>query len=439
MALEGTLEDFSLADIFQLIGIQRKTGILTLKSAGGETVTVTFHNGMVVGADSSPKKLEDRLGKVLMKTGLITPEQLKEALELQQKTLQKIGFIMVDQRYLTREELREALQIQVAQMIYRLFRWNSGEYFFDQKSRVDPNADESIAPMSAESILMEGIQMIDEWPLIQKRIPDFSMVFKPMIRMDEIATTSEDEAEGDDEIDALLGGVDGTAKPAHHAPETDKVRLNREEEEIFRLVDGKNSVSDIIESSKLGEFHTCKALHDLLERNIIESVRTAAVPAHEATVPAFAPAAQKGMNLTFAYPVVGIVVAALVFLNLGDPLRLATFHFFSSGTREGIRTGLDASRLDLVDSAIVLYFSVNGKLPEDLADLVTERYLRQEDVMDSQERPFFYEANGNNYQLAGKNADGNPDDASMIRRALTPGEHRSSNPDEETTTIHLQN
>ena len=32
MALKGTLKDFSLADIFQLIGIQRKTGVLTLKN-----------------------------------------------------------------------------------------------------------------------------------------------------------------------------------------------------------------------------------------------------------------------------------------------------------------------------------------------------------------------------------------------------------------------
>ena len=30
MALKGTLRDFGLADIFQLIGIQRKTGLLVL-------------------------------------------------------------------------------------------------------------------------------------------------------------------------------------------------------------------------------------------------------------------------------------------------------------------------------------------------------------------------------------------------------------------------
>ena len=44
MALEGTLRDFSLADIFQLIGLQRKTGVLTLRGKD-ETVTVTILDG----------------------------------------------------------------------------------------------------------------------------------------------------------------------------------------------------------------------------------------------------------------------------------------------------------------------------------------------------------------------------------------------------------
>ena len=34
MALQGTLKDFGLGDIFQLIGIQRKTGILDSTDLG---------------------------------------------------------------------------------------------------------------------------------------------------------------------------------------------------------------------------------------------------------------------------------------------------------------------------------------------------------------------------------------------------------------------
>jgi len=68
MALEGTIRDFGLPDIFQLIGLQRKTGLLTLTNEkDDESVTVTFENGMVVMADSSARRLEDRLGNVLVK------------------------------------------------------------------------------------------------------------------------------------------------------------------------------------------------------------------------------------------------------------------------------------------------------------------------------------------------------------------------------------
>ena len=93
MALEGTLRDFSLADIFQLIGLQRKTGVLTLRSKD-DTVTVTFLDGKVVGADSLNRRLENRLGTVLMRTGFLTQDQLKRSLEIQKETLQRLGFIL---------------------------------------------------------------------------------------------------------------------------------------------------------------------------------------------------------------------------------------------------------------------------------------------------------------------------------------------------------
>ena len=93
MALEGTIKDFGLPDIFQLIGLQRKTGILTLKHEKDE-VTVTFENGMVVTADSSTKRLEDRLGNVLVKQGKLTKERLDEALQTQKATLQRLGHVL---------------------------------------------------------------------------------------------------------------------------------------------------------------------------------------------------------------------------------------------------------------------------------------------------------------------------------------------------------
>src|SRR5512141_3035688 len=112
MALEGTLRDFSLADIFQLIGLQRKTGVLTLRGKD-DTVTVTFLDGKVVAADSLNKRLENRLGSVLVKTSRLPPEQLHRALEIQRETLQRLGFILTHYNIISQESLRAALNLQI--------------------------------------------------------------------------------------------------------------------------------------------------------------------------------------------------------------------------------------------------------------------------------------------------------------------------------------
>src|SRR2546430_6629559 len=133
MALEGTLKDFSLADIFQLIGLQRKTGVLTLRGSD-DTVTVTFLDGKVVGADSLSKRLENRLGTVMLKSGVLTQDQLNRALEIQKETLQRLGFILTHYGIISAEALKHAIQLQLMQIVYRLFRWKDGDYHFSQET-----------------------------------------------------------------------------------------------------------------------------------------------------------------------------------------------------------------------------------------------------------------------------------------------------------------
>ena len=168
MALHGTLKDFGLGDIFQLIGIQRKTGILTLEGTE-DTVTVKFLEGQVVGADTKRRSVEELLGAVLVRTGRITEPQLREALRTQKQTLQRLGYVVVKSGAISEEDLIEALRVQSLQIIYRLFRWHNGEYNF--RGVEDLEYDERhFIPISAETILMEGARMIDELPIIERRI-----------------------------------------------------------------------------------------------------------------------------------------------------------------------------------------------------------------------------------------------------------------------------
>ena len=179
MALEGTIRDFGLPDIFQLIGLQRKTGILTLKNEKDQ-VTVAFENGMVVAADSSTKRLEDRLGNVLVKQGKLSKERLDDALLTQKATLQRLGHVLTTQNAITVKDLKEAITVQISQLVFKVFRWRDGEYHFAPTDTVDYDR-ENFAPMSADFILMEGIRMVDEWPIIEKKIPSMDIVFRTSV------------------------------------------------------------------------------------------------------------------------------------------------------------------------------------------------------------------------------------------------------------------
>ncbi len=74
---------------------------------------------------------------------------------------------------ITKERYRQMAQLQFNETLYRLFSWKSGTYAFEQGAvHYDP-AD--VTPVRAESVLMEGFRMVDEWPVIRKRIPRYDM------------------------------------------------------------------------------------------------------------------------------------------------------------------------------------------------------------------------------------------------------------------------
>src|SRR5512135_852881 len=241
MALEGTIRDFGLPDIFQLIGLQRKTGLLSLTNERDkETVTITFEGGMVVMADSSARRLEDRLGNVLVKQGKITRERLEEALAMQRQTLQRLGHILASASAITTKDLRDALQVQISQIVFRVFRWRDGRYQFTPAENVDYDR-ENFAPMSTDFILMEGIRMVDEWPIIEKKIPTFDVVFRPVVDPALI------------EVGAGAGADGSGSERRTPASSTGRIRLSPEEERVFRKVDGTRTVQGIIDATGAAE------------------------------------------------------------------------------------------------------------------------------------------------------------------------------------------
>ena len=405
MALEGTIKDFGLPDIFQLIGLQRKTGVLTLTSEK-DIITVTFENGMVVMADSSSKRLEDRLGSVLVKQGKLSKERLDEALQTQKATLQRMGHILVTGNFITQQDLKEALQVQVSQIVYRVFRWRDGHYHFAPTDAVDYDR-ENFQPLSADFILMEGIRMVDEWPIIEKKIPSMDVVFRAVVDASMI------------EVGASTPSEDVLAGKRAAASSLSKIRLSQEEERVYRKVDGTRTVQAIVDSTGMGEFDVCKILFDLLNRNIITFAgRGMGGPSETSIGRVEAPASPVTGYVTLG--VAAALALAGAIANWGRPFGVVTLPPLLEGSYSSMLDAVAEARLQRLDRALQAHRFAYGALPDKLGELEKRGLVDSSYLKDPWARPYHYALTQDGYLLRVADDGGRQLPHSTIERRFPP-------------------
>lgn len=230
MALEGSLSDFGLADILQLIYFQRKTGMLTLEGKL-DRVKLLFSEGNIVGAESKRRIEDNRLGKILVKKGLISETDLKAALQDHKKSGAKLGSNLLKKNLVTHDALIDILMNQISETVIQLFTWKQGSYEF--AAQAVPVDKELGCSLDTQHILMEGLRIVDEWSVIKGKIT----------------------------IDTIFRQTG-----------TETEELTGEENDILSLVNGENDVSAIVDLTGRDNFEVSKTLLSLMERGVIEVV-----------------------------------------------------------------------------------------------------------------------------------------------------------------------
>src|SRR4030066_2294578 len=175
MALQGTLKDFSITEIIQLIGQQLKTGVLKIRR-GKSLVEISFVDGMIVHVYSNYRGEKALIGEILVKAQLITDEQLERVLKVQKEALKYIGEILVELGLLTKEDILKVITPQIYETIYDLFWWEDGAFNFDLKL-VESYKKIPFA-LSTEQVLLNILRMVDEWWEIEKKIFSPHLVFE---------------------------------------------------------------------------------------------------------------------------------------------------------------------------------------------------------------------------------------------------------------------
>ncbi len=160
MALEGSLRDFDLFSLFNMIKTQGKSGTLVLSRAQ-EFVKIFFDQGEIVGCDSNQVPMEDRVGALLVRLGRLSGEELVAMIQHQRQTLKRMGTLLLESGRVTPQDLEDALFNQAMSIINRTFRWVEGDYRFDSILPLDLDR-EHFPPCPVDTVHMEAAQIMDE-------------------------------------------------------------------------------------------------------------------------------------------------------------------------------------------------------------------------------------------------------------------------------------
>ena len=176
MAIEGPLRELGIHDVFQLLDLSRKTGVLRVNSELRHNAgTLYFEAGAITFAEirSNPHPL----GAALLGAGKITEADLDRARDMQQRLGDKrrLGDILVSLGAITARELQRQVRFQIEEVVFEVMSWREGYFSFTDGALTDLPSGATVR-IPTEALLMEGARRIDEWSRMETRIPHLGVV-----------------------------------------------------------------------------------------------------------------------------------------------------------------------------------------------------------------------------------------------------------------------
>ncbi|MBW2261147.1 MAG: response regulator [Deltaproteobacteria bacterium] len=237
-AFAGSTEAITAGEVMQLLLLNMAKGTFELQGPEDMKALIYFAQGRVALARLKGGPDEFLLGRYLLKEDMITSEELRRILDGKEDK-RPIGEKLIMMGYISRDDLDMALTRQTTEVLYEILRWQSSHYRL-LPGRIPEDAEKLNLSIPVGEMLMEGLRRVDEWRLIESKIPDFDLV--------PIKTAAGLEAVGPD------------------------TTLAAEEARVLDFVNGTNTIREIIRETRLGSFEVCKILHQMLTMKVIRRV-----------------------------------------------------------------------------------------------------------------------------------------------------------------------
>lgn len=236
--ISGQLSETPLFVVVRRLQRESLSGTLSV-IRGDQVRQLIFENGELCAARSSRE--DHRIGATLVRWGYISEENLRDALETQRRTLERLDRILVEKGLVTRVVVDSEARRQMEQIVFSTLGWPDGTFHF----QADTGAFELDVPISlSQEMIIEGI----------RRIPE------------------------SEQFTELLGDLSGIPWLTRDPLSTGSLRLLRDAVEVLSRIDGRVTLRDLLESSAVSGTAGAKILYSLLFAGIIEVRKPGDVP-----------------------------------------------------------------------------------------------------------------------------------------------------------------
>jgi len=256
------------ADLFQVLSALIKGGKRSgkLRVENQKSVIhsdLMLHEGNLVHASST--MYSQRFGDLLVHKGLITVEDLQDALETQKEQKGKhLGEILVAEKLIQAEIIPQLVYHQIECVLYELLSWADAKFFFE----------ESATPLQQEFVVFADYEIVDG-RLIQREGSS-----EPKGR--------DVLGDADKNLAILLMIKEKMPNPSAVVKRTAQEpvsELSEEQKQVIALVNGQHSINDLLVLSDLDYFATYTALFQIFSSGLIEIQKEAPASAPAASAP----------------------------------------------------------------------------------------------------------------------------------------------------------
>jgi len=361
-SLRGDLKDFGIADVFQLIGQQRKTGVLEF-NGDGQQIQILFDQGAVVSAAPIGSWPDAALGEMLMRCGLLSRDRVDELRRECGASARTLSGVVAARGWLGEDEIRKIEELLTRETIFSVLRWESGSFDFTAKE-IEHDRSGGLL-LGAEQILMDGLRMVDEWRSFADLVPSEDTVFRRLLSFEQYGE--------------------------RYSGETPVQIANAER--VFGLIDGRLPVRRIIDLSMLGTFDSVRALAQLHESNITEivEIEIQAAAAEPGRQGARGPS-RISLLAAFASLVLLAGVTAAIGLRSSSGVGSDPFVIQRPAALEIARTSHAKHR---IRHALETYWFTHGRWPTNLGELVNGGFVSQQELASEDGRPYYFASREN--------------------------------------------